>query len=180
MLFRSKDMIMTYILPILSGILTAVSFSSPYLSYIVFIALIPVFLCNDAKKVSRNIALFSFSYHCILMIWLYRLGSAWSPIIITILIILIAIIMSFVYWLPFFILKPKSVISYLCTFLLAEFATTLFGSLSFPWGRLGTILGSHSSLIQMASITGTFGLTLFILSINMLFVIAIKQRKFFY
>ena len=156
----------------LSGFLTALSFGAKSLAPLVLIAQIPMFVVyfkeNNPDNLPKIIKWYTFSYFLFLVLWIYRLREI-APIPLLLFgIVAIAICLSFLYWVMFRLFQPKKLWEIALCFLLAELVPTLFGTMSFTWGRLGTILAPVLPLVQSASIFGTAGISLMIITINLL------------
>lgn len=168
---------MLIVLPVLSAMLTALAFGGKTYSWLVFFALVPLLLCTHFSNAAPQIALFSFAYHLILLLWLYRLEQVASFLQMAAAILAISSAMALIYALPFWLFRCSSSLEWILLWLLTEFFACSLGIFSFPWGRLGVILAPLPRQIQIASIFGTLGVTFFILCVNMLLFIAIRRKK---
>ena len=52
-----------------------------------------------------------------------------------------------------------------------------YGQISFPWGHLGYVFGSHVELMQGAAWIGVYGYTILILFSNMVLAFALRERR---
>jgi len=182
----------TYLLlPVLSGILTAVSFQSEHFSFIVFISLIPLFICILKSELSALKAVFAFyfSYGIFLFSWISELKPvipAKQPLS-SVIIILGLVAMSTVStvriaaaMLFYSRIKKGSyfdVISFSFLFVLGEWIQEKAFFMPFPWARLGIIAAPITVFVQSASIFGSLFISFLILLINGSIAFAFVHRS---
>ncbi|MEG1725070.1 MAG: apolipoprotein N-acyltransferase [Anaerovoracaceae bacterium] len=185
---------MTFICPLISAVLTAIAFSKEQLGIICLVSLVPLFLyiLKDNKFIT-SVFLFQLFYHILLFYWLYELcplddfglGKISSYVVISVVILILSLIVSIVFVIPFLICKKflyglsicQRTVVFAILFVLSEWLLQSMGTLSFPWGRIGTILYGYPRLLRLASIFGSLGMTLFILLVNLFISKAILGER---
>jgi apolipoprotein N-acyltransferase len=171
----------TYLLlPVLSGILTAVSFQNEHFSFIVFISLIPlfVFILKSERSALKALLIFYFSYGIFLFSWVSELKPVIpakepfsSVIIILGLLIMSAVSTVRIVAAMFFYSRIKTdsyfdVISFSFLFILGEWIQEKAFFMPFPWARLGVIAAPITAFVQSASLFGSLFISFLILLIN--------------
>jgi len=184
-----KDRITDIALAIMSGALTAFSAPKFGLSFFAWISLIPLLFIIINKKPARSFLLGLIaggSYNAVLIYWIPSVPAYYGnlSIGISIIIYLVFVLFLALYWAFFCLLWTKISQSFpKLVFLLApflwislEYILTHFLT-GFPWGLIGTTQYQNIWFIQMASITGVYGLSFVLVLFQSLFLYSIKHRK---
>lgn len=170
---------------LLSGMLLALSFPGFGLDWLSWFALIPLFFVLERGGYLRNIwygLLAGGAFFGTLLRWLYTLKEWTGPEILPIYLLLI--IYLSLYWGAFGLLYTflkrrlgalRLSLAVPALWVLLELARAL-GRLGLSWGDLGYALYQRTELIQLASITGAWGLSFVIVWINYLLFLMIRQR----
>jgi len=176
-------------LALLSGVLTAVSLPKFGLSFFTWVSLIPLLfiILNKSFKQSFLLGLIAgFSYNAILIYWIPSVPAHYGDMSlgISLLIYILFVLFLALFWAFFCLLWTKiyqsfpKLIFFLSPFLWISFEyilTHLFTG--FPWGLLGSSQYSNIYFIQLASITGVYGLSFVLVLFQSLFVYSIANRK---
>ena len=177
------------ILALLSGLLLAFSMPGPDLGWLAWIAIIPLFWSlngKSPKQAFRISWLTGVVFFGALLYWLYTLWDWTSAFIIFGYVILIGYLG--LYWGIFGALYaflsrrlPRWMLILVVPALWAilEFARSLtrFG---FPWGQAADALYQELPFVQLASITGSWGLSFLVVLTNYLLYVGIKSRQWHY
>ncbi|UCC38495.1 MAG: apolipoprotein N-acyltransferase [Candidatus Aminicenantes bacterium] len=176
-------------LAVLSGTLTALSFPKFNLSFLAWISFIPLLFIIINKKPGQSFLLgiiAGISFNAILIYWIPAvpahygsLSFGFSLLIYFVFILFLALFWAFFCLLfskiyqtfpkSFFILAPFLWISF-------EYILTYFLT-GFPWGLLGYSQYKNIYFIQLAAITGIYGLSFILILFQSLFVFSMNQRK---
>lgn len=179
----------SFVVALLSGALTALAFPKFNLSVLAWISLIPLFFilsrCRPKDAFGYGLAA-GFSFYGLLLYWIpnvpYHYGG--MPMGLSFIIFLLLALVLGCYWalfsLAFAVLKgpfPK------LAFILAPFLWVAIEYLmtyaltGFPWGILGYSQSADIPFLQLACITGVYGLSLLLVLLQSSFVLALKLRK---
>lgn len=176
-------------LALLCGILTALSFPKFNLSFFAWISLIPLFFIILRHKPKQNFFLgltAGFSYYAILIYWIPSVPVHYGNLSIPVsfLIYIIFVLFLSLFWGFFFLLFSKIHQSFpKFAFILSPFIWVSFEYIlthiftGFPWGLLGSSQFKNLPLIQMASITGVYGISWVIILFQSMFLFSIKYKK---
>jgi len=173
----------------LSGALAAFSFPKFNLSFLAWISLIPLLLIILKKSPTQSFFLglaAGFSYYAILIYWIPSVPAHYGHLSVgfSILIYILLVLFLALFWAFFCLLWKKisapfpRLIFFLSPFLWISFEyilTHLFTG--FPWGLLGSSQYLNLYFIQLASITGVYGLSFVLVLFQSLFLYSVKYRK---
>ena len=172
-----------------SGGLTALSFPKIYLIFLGWISLIPLLYIISKKTPKQSFLLgltAGFSFYAILIYWIPfvpahygGLSMVISLLIYIILVLLLALSWAFpcLLWTKIYQSFPK------LTFLLTPFLWISFEYIAtylltgFPWGLLGSSQYLNLYFIQLASITGVYGLSFVLVLFQSLFLYSMKYKE---
>jgi apolipoprotein N-acyltransferase len=177
------------LLAVASGGLTALSFPKIYLIFLGWISLIPLLYIISKKTPKQSFLLglaAGFSYYAILIYWIPFVPAHYGglPMVVSLLIYIILVLVMALFWAFFcliwikiyqsfpklaFLLTPFLWISF--EYILAYFLT------GFPWGLLGSSQYLNLYFIQLASITGVYGLSFVLVLFQSLFLYSMKYRE---
>lgn len=181
---EKKQRIKELILCISSGILAGISFPPFKFPYFIFIALIPYFFVISKRKtlaeINRATYLTAFVFTLVTLYWVGSWTKDADPFLQvagTALMFfnpLVFLIASTVYYFSRKIFKEK-----ISLFLLPFFWVTYeywysLTDLKFPWLTLGNSLPYAQTFIQIADVIGVYGLSLFILFVNIFLFLTIS------
>lgn len=174
---------------LLSGLLLALSMPGPNLGWLAWIALVPLFWAldeKDPKQAFRIGWLAGIVFFGALLYWLYTLWDWASAFILVGYLVLIGYLG--LYWGAFsalYSLLSRRLPRW--TFLIAvpalwavlEFTRSLtrFG---FPWGQVADALYLELPFVQLASITGPWGVSFLVVLTNYLLYLGMKSRQWRY
>lgn len=177
------------VLVISSGVFTALSFPKFNLSFFAWISLIPllsVILKKSPKQSFLLGFLAGFSYYAILIYWIPSVATHYgnlSPGVSIAIYIFFALFLA-LFWAFFSLLSTKIHQSFpkqsffLFPFIWISFEYILTHLLTgFPWGLIGSSQYLNISFIQLASITGVYGLSFVLVLFQSLFLYSMKYRK---
>ena len=177
------------LLALLSGLLSALAFPKFNLSFFIWISLIPFLFIISTKTPKQSFLLgmiAGFSFYAVLLYWIPDVPAHFGGLSIGISILIYIVFMLFLslFWaffsLSFSIIRrsfPHSAF-FLAPFLWVVFEYALAHILTgFPWGYVGYAQYENLFFIQMASLTGIYGLSFFIVLLQSLFVLSIQTRK---
>jgi apolipoprotein N-acyltransferase len=177
------------LLAVASGGLTALSFPKIYLIFLGWISLIPLLYIISKKTPKQSFLLglaAGFSYYAILIYWIPFVPAHYGglPMGASLLIYIILVLVMALFWAFFcliwtriyksfpklaFLLTPFLWISF--EYILAHFLT------GFPWGLLGSSQYLNLYFIQLASITGVYGLSFVLVLFQSLFLYSMRYRE---
>jgi apolipoprotein N-acyltransferase len=177
------------LLVIASGALTALSFPKFGLSFLCWISLIPLFFALHNKSAKQSFFLGflgGIAFNAILIYWIPavpahygNLSIGMSLLIYTVFVFYLALYWALFAWLFAKIQRtfPKSIFL-LAPFLWIGFEYILTHFLTgFPWGLLGYSQHSNLWFIQLASVTGIYGLSFILVLFQSLFVYSMIHRR---
>jgi apolipoprotein N-acyltransferase len=177
------------LLALLSGILTALSFPKFNLSFFAWISLIPLFFVLSGKNLRSSFLLgliAGFSHYALLIYWIPSVPAHYGNLsfILSFIIYVIFVLYLALFWAFFSLLFSKLYRSYpKLSFLLAPFIWVSMEYIlthlltGFPWCLLGYSQFKNIFFIQLASITGVYGLSFFLILFQSMFVLSMKFRK---
>lgn len=184
-----KIRIIDIILVLTSGVLTAFSVPKFGLSFFAWISLIPLLLTIVKKTPAQSFLLgliAGASYNAILVYWIPSVPAHYGNLSIGISIIIYMLFILFLalYWAFFCLLWSKISRSFpkLVFFLAPALWVTMEYILShfftgFPWGLIGSTQHANIWFIQLASLTGVYGLSFVLILFQSLFLYSMKHRK---
>lgn len=169
---------------LLAGLGAALSFPGFALDLLSWFALIPLFFALEEGGYARNFwygSLAGLAFFGTLLHWLYTLKEWTGPMILPLYFLLIVYLS--LYWGAFGLLYTlfrqrlgtvELSLAVPALWVVLEFARAL-GRLGFSWGDLGYTLYRRTELIQLATLTGTLGLSFSIVWINFSLYLALKR-----
>jgi apolipoprotein N-acyltransferase len=168
-----------FLLSALSGLLLFAAWPVSPLTFLVFIAFVPLLWLE--QQATRAVTFFGWSY-LTLLIW--NAATTWwvcnSTLPGGLSAILANSLLMCLPWLGFHKVKTRlgTVAGYaaLILFWLAFEFIHLNWELSWPWLTLGNVFATHPSWIQWYEITGTSGGSLWVLAVNLAIFLSIRQR----
>jgi len=192
----SSNLKFNLIVPILSGVLLALSLPKWNISFLVFLSLVPLFfyfkhLSNTfvLKKLILTSFLFGLSYFMITFYWIVYTLYKFSPLPLLssiFLLLLLCLYLSFYFFFLFLIsiklktfTEPKFFmgISFAFLWVGAEYARSKFLT-GLPWGLVGESVANFPILLQSADILGVYGLSFLAVFINYtLFILLYAYSK---
>ncbi len=176
--------------PLISAILTWLAFRNENLGILSLISMVPFFAYIEKNgRYANSVFLFQFFYHFLLLTWLFHLcpltmlnlNKGQSYCVIIVLILLISLLISFIFTLPFKITEKviKNYWTFIFMFTFSEWLIGVIGKISFPWGRIGTILYGYPNLLHISTILGSLGMTVFILLSNVFLTKGVYFKKIY-
>lgn len=173
---------------VLAALLVLLSMPGYLSGGLIFVALVPLFFALEKSTPCQGFwlgYLCGFSFFALVFYWIYAL-SDWAGIFIFFGHLGLAALLA-LWWGLFGALSSQCRVlgaarQTLCipaAWVLLEYLRSLtkFG---FTWGFLSDALYQYPSLIQMASLTGTWGLSFLIVLVNFLLYRALRERHLFY
>jgi len=177
------------LLVVLSGILTALSFPKFNLSFFAWVSLIPFFFVLARKTPKQSFVLGlvgGLSFNAILIYWIPDVPAHYGNLSIgmSLLIYSVFVLYLSLFWAFFSVCfaKIRKVYPNL-SFLLAPFLWVAFEYIlthfltGFPWGLVGTSQYKNLWFLQLASITGIYGLSFILVLFQSLFVYSMIQKR---
>jgi apolipoprotein N-acyltransferase len=170
--------------PFISGLLMALAFPPVSLSAFAFVALVPLFLYLDKPaSFSRTVRaglLTSATYFGITLSWLNSVGSiSWLAFPAYVAVVAVHMAGFFFFVLPVVALKNYLGLPFLCT---APFAWVAcerlrsYGDLAAPWTNIGYSLTNVPFFLQFADVVGIYGVSFWLVTLNVLLFEAIRIR----
>jgi len=176
-------------LAVSSGLLTAFSFPKFSLSFLIWVSFIPLLFVLYKKNLKKAFLLgfiAGFSHYALLIYWIPAVPVHYGniPYIFSLLIFILFVSILALFWGSFswlfaifnsfsskfgYILVPFIWVS-------LEYVLTYFLT-GFPWCLIGYAQYKNLYLIQVASISGVYGISFIILLFNSFFVLSIKEKK---
>tara|TARA_B100001758_G_scaffold247957_1_gene269141 strand:+ start:13589 stop:15130 length:1542 start_codon:yes stop_codon:yes gene_type:complete len=167
-------------LALFSGFLLALSWPSIGISFIIFLAFVPLLILEDEAKNGREVFGYSyisfFIFNIITTYWVWYstpLGSVFAFVVNSFL-------MSIAFYAFYKIKKITSnrlgYIAFIVTWLSFEYLH-LNWDLSWPWLMLGNVFAESVPFIQWYEFTGVLGGSFWVLIINLLVFLSIKSKK---
>ena len=173
----------------MSGALAAFSFPKFNLSFLAWISLIPLLLIILKKSPTQSFFLglaAGFSYYAILIYWIPSVPVHYGHLSVgfSILIYILLVLFLALFWAFFCLLWTKIYQSFpRLAFLLIPFIWISFEYIithlltGFPWGLLGSSQYSNIYFIQLASITGVYGLSFVLVLFQSLFLYSMRYKE---
>ena len=176
-------------LALLSGALTALAFPKFNLSYLAWISLIPLFFVlsrSRPKQAFWNGLASGFAFYGILLYWIPDVPAHYGdlPLGLSLILFLILIFLLAGFWALFglsfatvrqafpeaaYIFAPFCWVSF-------EYAMT-YVLTGFPWGILGYSQSENIPFLQLAPLTGVYGLSFVLIFVQSAFVLFLTRRK---
>ena len=177
------------LLVVVSGALTALAFPKFDLSFLCWISLIPLFfaLHNKSAKQSFVLGLLGgIAFNAILIYWIPAVPAHYGSLSIGMSLLVYAVFVFYLalFWALFcwsFAQIKKTFPRFI--FLLAPFLWVGFEYIlthlltGFPWGLLGYTQHNNLWFLQLASLTGIYGLSFILVLFQSLFVYSITYRR---
>ncbi|MFC2167836.1 apolipoprotein N-acyltransferase [Acidobacteriota bacterium] len=186
---RIRIRLIDIMLALLSGLLSAAAFPKFNLSFFIWISLIPLLFIISNKTPKQSFLLgmtAGFSFYAVLLYWIPDVPAHFGNLSIglSILIYVVLILFLSLFW-AFFSLSFSLIRKTfpLFAFILAPFLWVVFEYAlahiltGFPWGLIGYAQYQNLLFIQLASLTGIYGLSFFLVLFQSLFVLSIKTKK---
>lgn len=174
---------------ILSGVLTALSLPKFDLSFLCWISLIP-FIFALYNKTAKQSFLLGFlggiAFNAILIYWIPAVPAHYGNLstVLSLLIYVVFVFYLSLYWALFSWSFAKiqkafpSLVFFLAPFIWVGFEYILTHFLTgFPWGLLGYSQYENLWILQLASVTGIYGISFVILLFQTLFVFSMIHRR---
>ena len=172
---------------IISGITIGITyhpFNIGFLAWVGFIPLLNIFIHGDSKSNIINGYIFGLTYNLTAFYWI---GSNSGASFITVISSLFAAVLYLsIYWsfagLIFSIIptsQRRSIGNFLFPFLIVtiEWFRSL-GPLGFPWANIALTQSEYIYILQVIEITGTYGISFIVISINVIIYNAINKKTF--
>ena len=175
--------IFEYSLVFLSAFLMGLSQHHIGLGFLSYISLVPIISILVSLKSYKRAALISFvwgfSYNLITVYWIaFNIGTssiiAFSTMILTVLILTTGPLVTFLIWCQ---LNKRGVSLYFFSFIWPSIELLRsYGSLGFPWTSLANSQLDYYLIIQNAEFVGMYGITFWIILINLLVFKVLTNR----
>jgi apolipoprotein N-acyltransferase len=170
--------------PILSGFLLALSFPPMSLSFLAFVALVPLFVYLDRpltfSRTARAGILTAITFFGITLSWLNAVGTiSWLAFPAYAAAVLLHVAGFFCFVIPVAVLKEYLALPFLLT---APFAWVVcerlrgYGDLAFPWTAFGYSLTRFPFLLQFADVVGIYGVSFWLVTLNVFLFEVIRAR----
>jgi apolipoprotein N-acyltransferase len=170
--------------PVCTGLLMALSFSPMNLSFLAFVALVPLFVYLDKPwTLSRTVragVLTATTFFGITLSWLNAVGTiSWLAFPAYAAVVAVHVVGFFCFVLPVVALKNYLALPFLFT---APFAWVAcerlrsYGDLSAPWTNFGYALAKFPVLLQFADVVGIYGVSFWLVTLSVLLFEAIRVR----
>ncbi|MDH7511798.1 MAG: apolipoprotein N-acyltransferase [Clostridiales bacterium] len=174
---------------VLSGFLTALAFPKFNLFFLAWICLLPLFFTLSRRKPAKAFQLgfiSGFVYYAILLYWIPYVPAHYGNLspVLSVLVYLLLVALMAMFWAAFSFLYVKIRRPFpRLALLLAPFiwivqeyaASTLLTG--FPWGLLGYSQVKNLAFLQVAAVTGVYGLSFLLVFFQSLFVLSITTKK---
>ncbi|MGQ9673494.1 MAG: apolipoprotein N-acyltransferase [Candidatus Aminicenantales bacterium] len=180
---------MAVILSILSGLLGALTFPKFNLFFLAWVFLIPFFFGLFQKKAGPAFVLgfgAGFVFYAILLYWIPSVPAHYGNLspALSFLVYLLLVALMALFWAFFgFLLAQIGQAFPRSCFLLApflwvtmEYAATHFLT-GFPWGLIGYSQARNLPFLQLAAVTGVYGLSFFLVFLQGCFFLSLVTRK---
>lgn len=177
------------VLSVLAGALSAFAFPKIDLPFFAWISLIPLFFIVFRRTVGSAFVIGLVAgtfFYGVLLYWIPAVPAHYGHLspVLSLLIYLLLIVFLGLFWAIFWALFARISRSYpQASFFVApflwvglEYILTSFLT-GFPWGLLGLSQFKNLSFIQLASLTGVYGVSFVLVLFQSLFVCAIKTAK---
>jgi apolipoprotein N-acyltransferase len=171
--------------PVCSGLLMALSFPPMVLSFVAFVALVPLFLYLDKPaSFSRTVRaglLTSATFFGITLSWLNSVGTiSWLAFPAYVAVVAVHVAGFFCFVLPVVALRNYLGLPFLFTAPWAWVACErlrAYGDLAAPWTNIGYSLTNVPFFLQFADIVGIYGVSFWLVTLNVLLFAAIQARR---
>ncbi len=172
---------------ILSGTLVGLAYHPLNVGFFALIGFVPLINILNVGTMSKNLIngyIFGIVYNLIAFYWI---GANSGASFLTVISSLIAAVLYLsLYWGFFgfifsFISKyyRKSTRNFLLPFIIVTIEwVRSFGPLGFPWSNLALTHSKYIYILQIMEVTGTYGITFIIVSINVIIYYSIKSNSF--
>jgi apolipoprotein N-acyltransferase len=180
---------MSFLLAILSGVLTAICFPKFDLFFLAWVCLIPLLFSLLKKRPGQAFRIGfvgGFVYYAVLLYWIPYVPAHYGGLspALSGLIYLVLVVFMALSWGGFAYVFGRVGISYPRGALIAapliwvswEYIFTYLFT-GFPWGLLGYSQVRNLPFLQLASVTGVYGLSFSLVLLQSLFVLSIAARK---
>lgn len=186
---KGKIKLADIFLVLVSGALTALAFPKFSFSFLIWISLIPLLyaLAGKTPKQSFLLGLLAgFVFYALLLNWVPDvpahyggLSTVFSLLIFFVFMLYLALFWGLFSWVFSRLRHQLPIASYfIAPFIWVTFEFVLTHLLTgFPWGLLGYAQFQNLMFIQMASVTGIYGLSFMIVLFQSLFVLSMQQRR---
>jgi apolipoprotein N-acyltransferase len=172
-----------WLLATLSGVLAALSYPGFELDFLAWFVLVPLFFALELKKTLRRFFtsfLGGVAFFGVLLYWILALEEWVGMLIVPGYFLLIGYLG--LYWGAFGVLYPffkglKAVLLIPTLWVVLEFIRSS-GKFGLHWGSIGYSLYEKTFFIQLASITGVWGVSFAIVLVNYLLFLFLKKRSF--
>jgi apolipoprotein N-acyltransferase len=178
-----------YLLAAFSGALTALAFPKIEASFFVWISLIPLFFLLDRLRPKRAFLAgwtAGTFFYGVLLYWIPAVPAHYGhlPFVLSVLVYLVLVLFLALFW-AFFALvfavvrvRMPGWAFWLAPFLWVALELGITRILTgFPWGLLGLSQYKNLSFIQIAGVTGIYGVSFVLISFQSLFVYSIRSAK---
>jgi len=178
-----------FVLSVLSGALTAAAAPKFGLSFFAWISLIPLIFIIINKKPAQSFLLgliAGISCNSILIYWIPSVPAHYGNLSLGISIVIYIIFVLFLalYWAFFCLVLAKisqsfpKLVFFLTPFLWVSLEYILTHFLTgFPWGLIGSTQHSNIWFIQLATITGVYGLSFILILFQSMFVYSMRYNR---
>lgn len=171
--------------PALSGLIMSLALPPLDLSFLAFVALVPLFLYIDQpvmfKRTARAGILTGAIYFGVSLSWLVTVGKfSWLAFPAYALIVTLHVVNFFFFIIPVVGLKRYLSLPFTVT---APFAWVIcerlrgYGDLAFPWTNFGYSLTKFPFLLQFADLVGIYGISFWLVVLNVLLFEAIRSSS---
>lgn len=176
-------------LALLSGLLAALSFPKFNLPFFIWISFIPLFFVILKYQPKQSFLLGmagGFSYYALLIYWIPSVPAHYGDLSwpLSFLIYILLVVFLSLSWGLFCLFFSKIKQRFPQTiFILSPFLWVCFEYIltyiftGFPWGLLGSSQFKNIPLIQMAAVTGVYGISWVIIFFQSMFLFSMKYRK---
>jgi apolipoprotein N-acyltransferase len=172
------------VLPVVSGLMLGLSFAPTNLVPLAFVGLIPLLVYLDGPvskaKLLRAGLLFPIAFYGLTLNWLAGMvGFSWLAAPGYLAIVLLHLCGFFVFLLPVVLLRSYVALPFIATAPFAWVACECirgYGDMGFPWCTLGYALTRFPFMVQFADVVGVFGVSFWLLMLNVLLFEAWKTR----
>ncbi len=170
------------ILPVISGVLTAFSFSEKSFAPFIFVSMVPFFLSmlkvKNRGEFYTSSVVFYFVYCVITFSWIFELKEfidvsiVFKYIILAVSLLIMSAVTTFRMMLAqlfYFRIKTgnySDIVKFSFIFITGEWLQEHILFLPFPWARLGVIASPFTTFIQSASVFGSLFISFLIVMIN--------------
>ncbi len=174
---------------VLSGFLTALAFPKFNLFFLAWICLIPLLFVLSRKKPAKAFLLgfvSGFVYYAILLYWIPYVPAHYGNLstVLSILSYFLLVTLMAIFWAAFSFLLVKIRWPFARLALLIapfiwvaqEYAVSYLFT-GFPWGLLGYSQVKNLPFLQVAAVTGVYGLSFLLVLFQSLFVLSITSKK---